>query len=317
LTSILVIKFGAFGDMVQALGPFAAIRKHHSDAQITLLTTPPFAEFAKMTGLFDQVRSDGRRKLLPRLPDIWPLGSWALAADLAKSGFSRVYDLQTSRRSSLLFRLWPGRKPEWSGIARGASHPHRNPHRNFMHTIERQWDQLADAGLLEHVAPDLSFAAANPQSFGIQGPYALIAPGGAGHRPDKRWPLDRFIGIAKHIAAHDLTPVIIGHGREEQAMAARMIQDVPKAQSLVGQTSLCDLAGLMRQTKFAIGNDSGPMHLASAAGIPCLVLFGPASDPALCAPRGAKVQVLRAIPMTHLTIEQVIAGLDSALNWQI
>ena len=317
MTSILVIKFGAFGDMVQALGPFAAIRKHHSDAQITLLTTPPFAEFAKMTGLFDQVRSDGRRKLLPRLPDIWPLGSWALAADLAKSGFSRVYDLQTSRRSSLLFRLWPGRKPEWSGIARGASHPHRNPQRNFMHTIERQWDQLADAGLLEQVAPDLSFAAADPQSFGIEGPYALIAPGGAGHRPDKRWPLDRFIGIAKHIAAHDLTPVIIGHGREEQAMAARMIQDVPKAQSLVGQTSLCDLAGLMREAKVAIGNDSGPMHLASAAGIPCLVLFGPASDPALCAPRGAKVQVLRAIPMTHLTIEQMIAGLDSALNWQI
>jgi ADP-heptose:LPS heptosyltransferase len=303
--------------MVQALGPFAAIRKHHSDAQITLLTTPPFAEFARMTGLFDQVRSDGRRKLLPGLPDIWPLGSWALAADLAKSGFARVYDLQTSRRSSLLFRLWPGRKPEWSGIAGGASHPHRNTRRDFLHTIERQWDQLADAGIFEQVTPDLSFAKPDPQTFGIQGPYALIAPGGAGHRPDKRWPLDRFTGIAKHIAAHKLIPVIIGHGREEQAMAAKIIQDVPSAQSLVGQTSLCDLAGLMRGAGLAIGNDSGPMHLAAVAGIPCLVLFGPASDPALCAPRGTSVQVLRAVPMTQLTVEQVAADLNSALNWQI
>ncbi len=303
--------------MVQALGPFAAIRKYHADAHITLLTTPPFAEFAQMTGLFDQVRSDGRRKLLAGLPDIWPLGSWALAADLAKSGFVRVYDLQTSRRSSLLFRLWPGAKPEWSGIARGASHPHRNPKRDFLHTIERQWEQLADAGLFEPMAPDLSFASADPKAFGIKPPYALIAPGGAGHRPDKRWPLDRFIEIAQHIAAHNLTPVIIGHGREETTMAASVMQDVPSAQSLVGRTSLYELAGLMRQANLAIGNDSGPMHLAAIAGISCLVLFGEASDPALCAPRGPKVQVLRAEPLANLTVEQVNAALDSALNWQI
>ena len=303
--------------MVQALGPFAAIRKHHADARITLLTTPPFAEFAKMTGLFDHVRADGRRKLLAGLPDIWPLGSWALAADLAKSGFSRVYDLQTSRRSSLLFRLWPGAKPEWSGIARGASHLHRNPKRDLLHTIERQWEQLADAGIFEPMAPDLSFALADLTGFGIPGPYALIAPGGAGHRPEKRWPLDRFIGIAEHIAAHNLIPVIIGHGRDEQAMGQRVVQDVPSAISLVGRTSLCDLAGLMPQSQLAIGNDSGPMHLAAVAGIPSLVLFGPASDPALCAPRGVKVQVLRAEPMTNLMVEQVKSALDSALNWQI
>ncbi len=303
--------------MVQALGPFAAIRKHHAHAHITLLTTPPFAEFARATGLFDQIRSDGRRKLLAGLPDIWPLGSWALAADLAKSGFSRVYDLQTSSRSSLLYRLWPRPKPEWSGIARGASHPHRNPKRDFLHTIERQWDQLADAGIFESMAPDLSFAIVDPKSLGLQEPYALLAPGGALHRPDKRWPLDRFIEIAKHLAAHHLTPVIIGHGSEEQAMAEQVITCVPSAQSLVGRTSLYQLAGLMRQASFAIGNDSGPMHLAALAGIHSLVLFGPASDPALCAPRGPSVQVLRAEPMTNLSVEQVKAALDSALNWQI
>ncbi|MDP7425565.1 MAG: ADP-heptose--LPS heptosyltransferase, partial [Rhodospirillales bacterium] len=42
---ILVIKLGALGDFVQAAGPFAAIRRHHQDAEITLLTAPAFAEF--------------------------------------------------------------------------------------------------------------------------------------------------------------------------------------------------------------------------------------------------------------------------------
>ena len=43
---ILIIKLGALGDFIQALGPFAAIRRHHADAHITLLTTDPFAAFA-------------------------------------------------------------------------------------------------------------------------------------------------------------------------------------------------------------------------------------------------------------------------------
>ncbi len=44
---ILVIKLGALGDFVQALGPAAAIRRHHRDAEITLLTTAPYAELGR------------------------------------------------------------------------------------------------------------------------------------------------------------------------------------------------------------------------------------------------------------------------------
>ena len=43
MTRILVIKLGALGDVVQALGPMAAIRRHHADAHITALTAPAFA----------------------------------------------------------------------------------------------------------------------------------------------------------------------------------------------------------------------------------------------------------------------------------
>ena len=68
-------------------------------------------------------------------------------ATLNGISFSRVYDLQTSKRSSSYFNLFEEPRPEWSGIAEGCSHPHNNPKRNFMHTIERQKEQLSVAGI--------------------------------------------------------------------------------------------------------------------------------------------------------------------------
>ncbi len=132
-TGILVIKLGALGDFVQALGPFAAIRRHHRDAHITLLTTAPFVRFAERSGYFDSVWVTTRPG-----PSQWK--AWLDLRRKLKSGrFDRVYDLQTSNRSSFLYHLyWPGPYPEWSGIARGCSHPHANLGRDFMHTLERQ-----------------------------------------------------------------------------------------------------------------------------------------------------------------------------------
>ena len=63
---ILVIKLSAFGDFILALGPMAAIRRHHADAQITLLTTAPFVSLARESGYFDDICVD----LRPGLTDV-------------------------------------------------------------------------------------------------------------------------------------------------------------------------------------------------------------------------------------------------------
>ncbi|OYW09809.1 MAG: ADP-heptose--LPS heptosyltransferase, partial [Rhodospirillales bacterium 12-71-4] len=60
MTAILVIRLGALGDLVQSFGPFAAIRAHHPEARIVLLTTPPFAGLARRSPWFDDVWADGR-----------------------------------------------------------------------------------------------------------------------------------------------------------------------------------------------------------------------------------------------------------------
>ncbi len=301
--NILVIKLGALGDFVQAAGPFAAIRAHHLGARIALLTTQPFAEFARRAPWFDDVWVDTR----PRLTR--PGDMLALRRRLRDGNFARVYDLQTSDRSSGYRRLfWPGPMPEWSGIARAASHPHANPQRDFMHTVERQKDQLAMAGIADVRPPDFSWIIRSALRFWLPRPFALLVPGGSAHRPEKRWPIGHYSALATQIAQRGVTPVIIG-APSEKAMADAICAVAPRARNLCGETDLSDLFALAREAEFAIGNDTGPMHIAAAMSCPTVVLFSKASDPALCAPRGARVAVLRREDLTQIRLDEVLAAI--------
>jgi ADP-heptose:LPS heptosyltransferase len=303
-TRILVIKLGALGDFVQALGPFAAIRRHHPDAWITLLTTAPYSNLAYASGYFDEIWVD-RRSYMPR--HILALRGW-----LRRTRFQRVYDLQTSRRSSLYFYLfWSGPYPEWSGIARGCSHPHANPGRDAMHTLDRQAEQLRMAGIEEVPAPDVSWAEPDIEKFGLAGRYALLAAGGAPHRPAKRWPAERFAELAGWLSRQGITPVLLGTKAESRALEA-IAAACPSARSLAGDTDFLDIIGLARGAVCAIGNDTGPMHLIAVAGCPSVVLYSAESDPALCAPRGARVVILRRPSLEQLTsgdVEKVLAAM--------
>lgn len=298
---LLVIKHGALGDFVQALGPMRAIREHHPAAHITLLTTKPYAEFARRSGCFDDVWIDSR----PR----WNLKEWiALRAKLISGRFTRVYDLQTSGRSSRYLYLFPKPWPEWSGIAWGASHPHANLRRDFMHTLERQAEQLRMAGIPRTAPPDLSFADADIARFALEPRFALLVPGGSAHRLEKRWPAENFAALARALAADGIQPVLLGAAAEADLLKT-IRGAAPMAVDLGGRTSFFDLAALGRRAVVAVGNDTGPMHLLAAAGAPSLVLFSAASDPQLCAPRGEAVRVIRATKLSDVGVEEVLATL--------
>jgi ADP-heptose:LPS heptosyltransferase len=294
---ILVIKHGALGDVVLALGPMQAIRAHHPQARITLLTTAPFVEFLRASRLFDEIWIDERQKR-------WNLlATWSLMRKLRSRPFARVYDLQTSDRSSFYYRLFRSPKPEWSGIAPGASHPHDNPQRDRLHTVVRQAEQLRRIGIEQVPLPDLDFANADISRFGLARSFALLFPGGAAHRPAKRWPIDSYAVLAKELTRSGLTPVLLG-GEPERELTQRIHRSCAEARDLAGQTSLFDIVALARAARVAIGNDTGPMHLIAAAGCPSIVLFSHDSDPALCAPVGP-VSILRKESLTSLSVGEV------------
>jgi len=298
---LLVIKHGALGDFVQALGPMKAIREAHPAAHITLLTTQPFAELGRRSGYVDDVWIDDKPK--------WRWGAWKALRDKLVSGrFARVYDLQTSGRSGRYLWLFPQPRPQWSGIALGASHPHSNLRRNAMHTLDRQAEQLRMAGIARVPPPDLSWADADIGRFGLEPRFALLVPGGSAHRPEKRWPRAQYAKLARALSADGVQPVLIGSGAEA-GLTAAIKAEAPRAADLAGRTGFLDLAALARKAIVAVGNDTGPMHLFAVAGAPCLVLFSAASDPALCAPRGDWVRVIRSTDLKDVGVEDVLSAL--------
>lgn len=297
---ILVIRLGALGDFFQSFGPFAAIRAHHPDARITLLTTKPFADLARRAPWFDEVWGDGR----PSWSD--PRGVVSLARRLRGARFDRVYDLQTSSRSSR-YRWLVGSRAEWSGIAPGASHPHANPRRDAMHTVDRQRDQLEMAGIHDFPAPALDWLDADLSRFGLPDRFGLLVPGASPLRPLKRWPAERFAELA---ASLDLPVAIIG-GPAERDIAAAILAAAPSALDLTGRTSFAEIAAIGRKALWAVGNDTGPTHILATAGCPTLALFGEDSDPALCAPRGPAAAFIRHVPLAALPVAQVRAAIPA------
>jgi ADP-heptose:LPS heptosyltransferase len=313
IRKVLVIKLSALGDFVLALAAMKRIREAHPKAQITLLTTPPFEALARACPYFDEVETDGR----PEGLEAW----LALRARLKAARYDRVYDLQTSAASERIFHLLRPFPPEWSGIAFGCALPHTTPGKDQMHTLERQADQLKAAGIWPD-APTTPLSAPPPDLSWIGGtrrdrrrpsdrPYVMLIPGGSAHRMDKRWPADAYGRLARRLYDRGYDIVVIG-GPQESALGREIQRHVPQARDLTGRTDFAKVAEIGAGTALVVGNDTGPLHLAAAAGAPTVVLFSKASDPALSAPRG-HVIVVQADDLTTLEPSTVERAANSLL----
>jgi ADP-heptose:LPS heptosyltransferase len=317
IKKVLVIKLGALGDFVLALAAMKKIREAHPRAKITLLTTPPFEALAKLSPYFNSVETDGRPSDLGDLS--------AMLRRLRQARYDRVYDLQTNSRTNWYFQALRPFPPPWSGIATGCALPQRGKARYHMHTLERQADQLKQAGIWPDAptepggapAPDLSWILRRTkESRPVAGaaaprPYVLLVPGGSAHRPEKRWPVESYAQLAALLKARGLDIVIIG-GPQESAMARQIQKVVGQARDLTGRTDFAQLAVLGAKAALAVGNDTGPTHLLAAAGAPTIALFSDASNPELCGPRG-HVTVIRSPDLKALPVSTVASAAISLL----
>jgi ADP-heptose:LPS heptosyltransferase len=293
---ILVIKLGALGDFIQALGPMAAIRQHHPQAHITLLTTAPFADFGRQCGYFDEIWVDSK----PRLTDI--RGWLKLRRRLNSGGFTRVYDLQNNDRAAFYLRLFSP-KPEWVGAARGASHRNASAERPAGQAFDGHVQTLALAGIENIRIDSMEWVEGDAAKFGVKKPYVLLVPGAAPQHESKRWPAAHYGALVKILDAKRFQPVIIG-GKDEAAAAAEILKIHGGCIDLTGKTSLSDIVLLARNAAGAVGNDTGPMHLIAPTGCPSLVLFSGASNPVRHAPKGPAVVCLQENELKDLDVQK-------------
>ncbi len=294
---ILVIKLGALGDFIQALGPMKAIRSAHPGDHITLLTTLPYEGLGRDCGYFDDVWVDTR----PKWHDL--KGWHNLRVRLNRGAFTRVYDLQNNDRTAFYFRLFSP-TPEWVGAVRGASHRNASPDRSAGKAFDGHLQTLSKAGIANVQIDKLLWMQGQKDFPGLTPPYVLIVPGGSQKHLQKRWPLPFFSDLCTKIQAAGYQPVILGSAAEHD-LGSQILRDVPGTLNLAGTTSLYDLAVLARNAFAAIGNDTGPMHIIGPSGCKSIILFSGISNPKRHAPLGRNIVTIQQDNLNDLKPEIV------------
>lgn len=167
-----------------------------------------------------------------------------------------------------------------------------------VHTAEHIASAMFWMGVPRTEIPRASLAGGLPP---LAGPYAVIHPFASA--PEKTWPMERFLGVAAHLAEGGIEPVFLAGPADLTGGFGefRVFQNA----------SLRVVKSLMAGSQLFIGNDSGPAHLAAAFGVPSVVLFGP-SDPVTWAPWKTDAKVLISpASIGRIGIEEVIAAAEA------
>lgn len=269
MSKVLVIKLGALGDVVMATPLLDAIARHHADDTLTLLTTPAFAPLFAPWPRYDVV-SFARRGWRNNL---------AVLHWLRGARFDRIYDLQANDRTALWCALSGTRERVGNHNRFPYTHHPADAWRGQCHIFERMRAVLASAGIHD-VAPrprlpcDEESRARVAAWCGARAvPDAqrvLLHAGASATRAEKIWP--HFAVLAARLVAHGFEVVWLGATPDSERN--RALAEVGGVDA-TGVFSIAELAELGAHARFAVTNDSGPMHVLSAAGIPVFGLFGP------------------------------------------
>jgi lipopolysaccharide heptosyltransferase I len=321
---ILLIKPSALGDVLHTIPVLVKLRARYPAARIDWLLTPENADLIRHhPALSDVVLFP--RKDLARLGRSWSATTRLLGLLHAvwRKRYDLAIDLQGQLRSAVLtlasaaaVRIgfdrprraarpraipgahgdgWAGAR-EWSWVT--YSHRIRIPNLD-VHAVDRYLWLAPMLGLDDappdfrvHVPPEadrrvdclLDGAGLGP------GPLAILFPGTVWQT--KHWHPDGFARVGRHLLATGRAVVLAG-GPADRRRCGLVAAACPGARNLAGQTTLAELAALVRRAAVCVTNDSGPMHLAVALDRPVLSVFGP-TDPVRIGPYRRPHAVLQA-----------------------
>ena len=281
---VLIIKFGGLGDIILSLDSIFSIFKHHEARDIVLLTEQPYDDILKACSWFDEI-------IVIKRTYFYYLDLFQINNKLSKYKFSHVYDLQTSKRTSYYLKYFSEMCSITNGIGKFAKISHDNPKRNFMHTIQRQKEQLEKCNISYRRKESFKWLEDNNVKVPKE-KFALIIPGGSGKRKYKRMPLSVFKKVIDFLIYKKIKPIIIGSDDDEKICSLLSKQN-NQVVNYCSKTSIGNLLYLSKYAHLSIGNDTGPMHLIARGNKKTIVLFTKYSNPSLCAPTGKKVVILK------------------------
>lgn len=283
---ILIVKTSSLGDLFHALPTVHLLKQAHG-AEIDWVVN---AEYTRLAECFSDVR---RVISFPRRALLANLGTFRRA--LQAETYDLVVDLQGLLKSALICRmakrspvapiLGPSFQREGAKLFYSAVVGGKNKRR---HAVDENLDVLK--WLDKPAAPiefPLRFPAVDYPCMKHR-PVVVFAP--CSRHEAKNWPAERFIELGRKLEKQ----IILVGAPGDAATCKKIEQALPRntTTNLCGKTSLLELGGVLQQADLVVTVDSGPMHMASAAGTPCLALFGP-TDPLRVGPYGEQHRILR------------------------
>ena len=292
---ILYVTSNRVGDAVLSTGLLDHLLRVHPTARFTVVCGPAaegvFLRMPNLERLIIMEKRPWGRHWLP----LWvaAVGTvWDLVVDIRGSALSWL--VPTRARAQMRHR--PGHKTAQLAAVLGVAPP----------PLPVAWMAAADHARAAALLP----------------PGLLVALGPTANTDLKIWPAGRFVALFRALAAGPLAgarAVVLG-GQEprERPLAAPVLAALPDAIDLCGALSLPEAAAVLARCALFVGNDSGLMHLAAAAGTPTLGLFGP-TPAEQYSPAGRCTAFVRSPTgrMEDLTVAAAVAVAERLLGAQV
>jgi lipopolysaccharide heptosyltransferase I len=272
----LIVRLGSLGDVIHGIPVAAALRERYPFARIDWMVDPRYVELLGLVrGLNAAIPVDPRRRLRSLMATI---------RGLRRVRYTAAVDLQGLLKSAVLARL----AGAWQTIGLTREHLREPMARTF-------YTDMADPGAHTHVVfknlsllkplgirdARPSFPLAIPDSAAVDAArdsvgadeYVLLNPGAAW--PNKRWPADRFGELAAALRDANGLRSLVLWGPGEERLASSVVDASRGAAVLSPPTAIVDMFALAASARLVVSGDTGPLHIAAAAGTPVVALFGP------------------------------------------
>jgi heptosyltransferase II len=342
---ILVRSTNWVGDAVMSIPALEALRARFPRAEIVLLSKPWVSE------LYWHHPAVNRQIIYkPHGEHRGAMGFLKLVRELREERFDLAVLLQNAFHAAWM--AWLARIPLRIGYARDgrslllddAVEPPLPA--AYGHQVYYYLQLLFRAGIIARVQrgeeirlrltdSEVAWAAKKIDALGLNGPRLVvgIAPGAA-FGPAKRWLPQSFAGLSDRLIGALNADVLIFGSAAERPLAEQIAGGMKHTPAIVaGETSLRQLLALMAQCRLIVANDSGPMHLAAALGVPLVAIFGSTDEratgpvgrylriikhPVECSPCGRRECPIEFRCMRDLSVEDVFrATLEFVKQWNI
>ena len=310
MSNILIIKHGSLGDLIQANGAMKDIKTFYKNRKVFLLTSQPYAIFMSECPYLDGVIIDKR---LPR----WNLFYLRnLKNILSKYDFTKVFDLQNSRRTKF-YQKFILKNTEWSSSETALEPGQKKSDFDKEPVLDRMEIQLKKSGIqTEYVKNlDLDWAIKDisrlVKQYSNKG-YILIFPFCSKKHPHKKWPYYKELIFNLKNDYKNKYPILLAPGPNEIQEAKEL-----NAKVVLEDNSSVDiktLISLIEKASFIITNDTGPAHIASHLDKNGIVLFGSHTTAKKVSIENFNFKAVTVKDLKHLNVDSVMKEIKSKLN---